>query len=423
MLTPRKFVPPAATIPAQKSLLFGLLFMHILPVFATTNLEHMSLEQLMNIKIVGASKYEQNQQQVAAAVSVITRKDIRTYGWRTLNQALASLPGIHTTYDYQYEYLGTRGFGLPGDFNSRILITINGNRINDATYDQGPTGRDFPLDIDLIERIEFIPGPGSAVYGQNAMMGVVNIVTRNGSSVNGAELSTSYQTAESMPQERATFGKKFTNGVDALLSFSGLQSRGADRFFDYGDSGISGVAHRLDGENVKQLFARATHGPLAFDFIYGDRRKEDPTGMFFSDPLVTGQFQRDRRLNTQIQYNDNFANGTLNVLGRLFLGQYRYDNPLVYGGERTLSTGPSDWHGAELRLLSTAITDHKLMFGAEYQNNTSIKQTYQNFDRPEDNIAIKSSVVRLGVYAQDEWRINLAGHPQSNIQGALWPRP
>jgi len=402
---PRKLVPPVVNIPAKKGLLLGLLLMQIFPVFAAKNLEQMSLEELMNISIVGASKYEQKQQQVAAAVSVITRADIRTYGWRTLNQALASLPGIHTTYDYQYEYLGTRGFGLPGDFNSRVLITINGNRINDATYDQGPTGRDFPLDIDLIERIEFFPGPGSAVYGQNAMMGVVNIVTRTGASVNGAELSTSYQTAETMPQERATFGKKFSNGTDALLSFSGLQSRGTDRFFDYGDSGISGAARRLDGENVKQLFAQATHGPLAFDFIYGDRRKDDPTGMFFSDPLVAGQFQRDRRLNTQIQYNDNFANDTLNVLGRFFLGQYRYDNPLIYGGEKTLSTGPSDWHGAELRLLSTALSNHKLMAGVEYQNNTSIKQSFQNFDHPEDNIAIKSSVVRVGVYAQDEWRI------------------
>lgn len=405
MFIPRKLVPPVVNIPAKKGLLLGLLLMQIFPVFAAKNLEQMSLEELMNISIVGASKYEQKQQQVAAAVSVITRADIRTYGWRTLNQALASLPGIHTTYDYQYEYLGTRGFGLPGDFNSRVLITINGNRINDATYDQGPTGRDFPLDIDLIERIEFFPGPGSAVYGQNAMMGVVNIVTRTGASVNGAELSTSHQTAETMPQERATFGKKFSNGTDALLSFSGLQSRGTDRFFDYGDSGISGAARRLDGENVKQLFAQATHGPLAFDFIYGDRRKDDPTGMFFSDPLVAGQFQRDRRLNTQIQYNDNFANDTLNVLGRFFLGQYRYDNPLIYGGEKTLSTGPNDWHGAELRLLSTALSNHKLMAGVEYQNNTSIKQSFQNFDHPEDNIAIKSSVVRVGVYAQDEWRI------------------
>lgn len=359
----------------------------------------------MNVSVTGASKYEQKQQQVAAAVSVITRKDIRIYGWRTLNEILASLPGVFPTYDYSYNYLGTRGVGLLGDFNTRILVSINGNRINDATYDQGPTGRDFPLDVDLIERIEFIPGPGSAVYGQNAMFGVINIITRNGSDVKGVELSTSYQTAETMPQERVTLGKKFENGIDALISVSGLQSRGVDRFLDYGASGISGVAHRMDGENVKQAFARATRGPFAFDFIYGDRKKDDPTGIYFSDPLITGQFLRDRRLNTQIQYSDNFANDTLNVMARLFLGKYDYESPLVYDGQKTLSTGPSNWHGAELRLLSTALTDHKLMLGVEYQNNTSIKQTFHVLQNPEENVDIKSSVVRMGVYLQDEWRI------------------
>lgn len=360
----------------------------------------------MNVSIVGASKYEQKQQQVAAAVSVITRQDIRTYGWRTLGEALASLPGVHTTNDYQYDYLGVRGLGLPGDLTTRVLITINGNRINDATYDQGPIGRDFPLDIDLIERIEFIPGPGSAVYGQNAMLGVVNIITRKGSDVKGTELSASYQTAESMPQERVTMGKKFDNGIDAIFSLSALQARGADRFFDYGETGIAGFAHRLDGENVKQLFTSITRGPFSFDFIYGDRKKEDPTAAYFSDPLVGGQFQRDRRLNTQIQYNDSFANNTLHVMGRLFLGKYGWDGPFVYEGQRTLSTGPSDWHGAELRFLSTAIANHNLMLGVEYHNNTRIKQTYQNIDNPEDiNVSIKSSVVRAGVYIQDEWRI------------------
>ncbi len=403
---PRKFSVFSSNFPVKRGLLFGFFIIVAPPVLATKHLEQMSLEELMNVSIVGASKYEQKQQQVAAAVTVITRQDIRNYGWRTLNEALASLPGIHTTYDYQYDFLGVRGFGLPGDFNTRVLVTINGNRINDATYDQGPVGRDFPLDIDLIERIEFIPGPGSAVYGQNAMLGVVNIITRKGSDVKGAELSASYQTAETMPQERVTFGKKFDNGIDAIISFSALQARGADRFFDYGETNISGIAHRLDGENVKQVFANVSRGPLSFDFVYGDRKKEDPTGSYFSDPLVAGQFVRDRRLNTQIQYNDNFANNTLNVLGRLFLGKYDWDSLLIYSGERTLSTGPSDWHGAELRLLSTALTHHTLMLGVEYQYNTRIKQTYHNLDNSEDsNLLIKSSMVRTGVYIQDEWRI------------------
>src|SRR5690606_22681279 len=139
---------------------------------------------------------------------------------------------------------------------------------------------------------------------------------------------------------------------------------------------------------------------------YGDRKKQDPTGTYLSDPLIQGQFQRDRRLNTQIQYSDNFANNTLNITGRLFLGHYDYQSPLIFEGQKTLSTGPSSWHGAELRLLSTRWMDHKVMFGVEYQNNTRIKQTYQNFDNPDENLAIHNSVVRIGVYAQDEWRIN-----------------
>jgi len=377
----------------------------ILPVYANTRLEELSLEELMNISITGASKYEQKQRQVAAAISVITRNDFRTYGWRTLNEALASLPGIHTTYDNQYNYLGTRGFSLPGDFNTRVLITINGNRINDATFDVGPTGRDFPLDIDLIERIEFIPGPGGAVYGQNAMLGVVNVITRNGSDVKGAELSASYQTADVLSQERITLGKKFANGLDALVSISGLQARGVNRFLDFGDAGTAGLARHMDEQNIKQLFVRATHGPLAFDFIYGDRRKDDPTGSFRSDPLVNGAFTRDRYLNTQLQYHDSFANNTLNVMGRLFLGRYRFNNELFFDGQQTVSTGPSNWHGAELRLLSTALTNHTLMFGVEYQNNTSIRQTFQDPVTTLVNEAVNTSILRIGVYAQDEWRI------------------
>ncbi|MCW5599829.1 MAG: TonB-dependent receptor, partial [Nitrosomonas sp.] len=379
--------------------------MAILPAQATKHLEELSLEELMQIRVVGVSKYEQSQQQVAAAVSVITRNDIKTYGWRTLGEALASLPGVHTTYDRQYTYFGTRGFGLPGDFNTRVLISINGNRINDATYDQGPIGREFPLDLDLIERIEFIPGPGSAVYGQNAMLGVVNIVTRKGNDVNGIELSGSYNTLQSTFQDRVTMGKTFDNGLDALVSFTGIQSKGQDLFFDFGDTGISGTARGQDGEDVKQFYAQLRRGPLSFDFIYGNRRKEVPTAAYLSDPLVPGQFERDLHLRTQIQYNDYFLNDTLNVLGRVFLGQFRYHSPATYEGAKTLATGPSDWHGAEIRFVSTAVARHKLMLGVEYQNNTRIQQTTQVFVAPQDNVDIESAVLRTGVYLQDEWQI------------------
>src|ERR1700722_13098997 len=171
----------------------------------------MSLEQLMQIDVVGASKYEQKQSEVGAAVSVITRQEIKAFGWRTIDQALASLPGVYVTYDRQFTYLGVRGFGLPGDYNTRVLVTINGNRVNDPIFDSGPSGRELPIDMDLIERIEFIPGPGGAVYGQNAMFAVVNIVTRTGAETNGAEVAVGYQQPQSLIEGRASWGGRLGN--------------------------------------------------------------------------------------------------------------------------------------------------------------------------------------------------------------------
>lgn len=122
------------------------------PSAAATDPEMFSLEELMSINVIGTSKYEQRQEDVAAAVVVITREDIRSFGWRTLDGALVMLPGVYNTCDRQYHYPGVRGFGLPGDYSTRLLITINGNRANDPLYDarlfDGEDGYGYPAAAD-----------------------------------------------------------------------------------------------------------------------------------------------------------------------------------------------------------------------------------------------------------------------------------
>ena len=396
---------PARPVPRQfAALMCAALATAASAAAANADLTTLSLEQLMDLKVVGASKYEQSQAEVAAAVSIITRDEIRSFGWRTLDAALASLPGIHTTYDRQYTYLGTRGFGVPGDFNTRLLVNINGNRVNDALYDGGPMGSQFPLDMDLVERIEFIPGPGGAVYGQNAMFGVVNVITRSGSSMGGAELAAHSQHPQSLRAGRVSWGRKFDNGLDLVLSASGMRMRGEDRFFDYGAAGVSGVARGLDGELDKEFFARASHGPWSFDFVFGDRRKHDPTGAYLSDPLVPGQFQGDRYTLTQLQYQDRLLDDRLQVQARLFAGEDRYTSDLFYG-TRFGFPGTGQWRGVDLRLLYTGFAAHKLMLGVEAQDNHRVDQQALDFTDPANDRLIQSPGSRTGVYAQDEWRI------------------
>jgi outer membrane receptor protein involved in Fe transport len=369
---------------------------------AAADLTELSLEQLLDVTIVGASKYEQKQSEVAAAVSVITRQEIKAFGWRTLDEALASLPGVYTTYDRQYGYLGMRGFGLPGDYSTRLLVTINGNRVNDPIFDSGPTGRNLPIDIELIERIEFIPGPGGAVYGQNAMFGVVNLVTRSGADVAGPELAAAYQNPQRLREGRASWGARLENGIDLLVSVSALRSRGEDRFFDFGAAGASGVAVGLDGERAERAYVRAAQGPWSFEHVHGDRRKDDPTAAFLSDPLVPGAYQRDIYDLTQLQYQDLVAGGELHVSGRLFVGSemyrsaYSFTTPLTFPAE-------SRWHGFELRGLSTAFDGHKVMLGVEAQDNRRLDLLANDLANPANDLRIQKSGYRVGVYAQDEW--------------------
>jgi iron complex outermembrane receptor protein len=376
------------------------------PARAATGLKAMSLEQLLEVPVVGASKYEQRQSDVAAAVSVVTRQEIKAFGWRTLDAALASLPGVYTTYDRQYAYLGTRGFSVPGDFNTRVLLTINGNRVNDAVYDQAYIGRDFPLDMDLVERIEFIPGPGGAVYGQNAMFGVVNVVTRTGASVDGTELTVLAQRPQRLGEVRASWGRKYDSGLDVLLSASGLRARGEDRLMSFGAANVSGVARGLDGERDREFMARAALGPWAAELVAGDRRKDDPTGVYRSDPLVPGTYQRDRMLLGQLLYQDQVRDA-LQLSGRLFRGSERYQAPETYGGNRTLLTVASDWAGLEARMVSTAMPSHKLMLGLEYQYNLRQDQYFDDFAATPGlvDVAVLRKGWRLGVFVQDEWSL------------------
>lgn len=373
---------------------------------SAADLAAFSLEELLQVKIVGASKYGQKQSEVAASASVISRREIKAFGWRTLAEALSSLPGVYSTYDRQYSFLGTRGFGVPGDFNTRVLLTINGNRVNDVVFDAALLGRAFPLNMDLIERIEYIPGPGGAVYGQNALFGVINVVTRSGAEIDGAQLAVSYQSPQAAREGSVTWGRKLDNGLDVMLSASGFKARGEDGFFTFGSSPVSGVAVGMDGERDQTYTVQLAGGAWRYDFNYGNRRKDDPTGSYGGDPLVPGQYQEDRALLTQLQYQDDYSDNTLRFTGRMYLGRERYRGMFNYGGNRSLSTGSSDWWGGELRLLSTRWNNHKLMLGLEYQDNGRRDQTEEDLLDPSNNIVIPGRGWRQGVYVQDEWTVS-----------------
>src|ERR1041385_152311 len=193
-----------------------------------------SFEELVKMEIPtveAASKYKQKTTEAPSSVTIITSDEVKKYGHRTLADILASAPGLYVTYDRAYSFLGVRGFNR-GDYNSRVLLLVDGHRVNNSLSDGAFISTEFILDVDLIDRVEIIRGPGSSLYGNNAFFGVINVITRRGRDMprNGAELSGEVASFDTY-KGRATYGNKFNNGLELLLSGTLYDSAGQERLF------------------------------------------------------------------------------------------------------------------------------------------------------------------------------------------------
>jgi len=99
------------------------------------DLTGLSLEDLSRIRLSTASRHLEDPRKAPAAITVISAEEIEHYGWRTLADLLRSVTGFYSANDRSYSYVGVRGFLQSGDYNARILLLIDGHRVNDNIYD------------------------------------------------------------------------------------------------------------------------------------------------------------------------------------------------------------------------------------------------------------------------------------------------
>ena len=128
--------------------------------------------------VTAASRFAQGTGEAPASISVITGEEIRRFGYRTVADVLTSVRGIYSSNDRNYTYLGLRGFAETGNYNSRTLVLLDGHRLNEPLADAAYFGLESAVAIEDIERVEVIRGPGSSLYGTNALLGVINIVSK-----------------------------------------------------------------------------------------------------------------------------------------------------------------------------------------------------------------------------------------------------
>jgi iron complex outermembrane receptor protein len=167
----------------------GLLTSAALPSFSeqSQDLTQKSLEDLMSIQVTSVSKREQTTSQAAAAVFVISRDDIRRSGALNIPDLLRMVPGLDVAQiDASRWAITARGFN--GQFSNKLLVLIDGRAVYNPIF-AGVFWDSQNILLDNIERIEVIRGPGAAVWGSNAVNGVISIITRTASNTRGGFVS------------------------------------------------------------------------------------------------------------------------------------------------------------------------------------------------------------------------------------------
>jgi len=158
------------------------------------DLASMDIESLMNIKIVSAAKKEQRISESAAAVFVITQDDIRRSGVTTIPDALRMVPGLQVAQqDANTWAVSSRGFN--SRFANKLLVMIDGRTVYTPLF-SGVYWDVQGLLLEDIDRIEVIRGPGAALWGANAVNGVINIITRRAQETTGTLVTGGYGTEE-----------------------------------------------------------------------------------------------------------------------------------------------------------------------------------------------------------------------------------
>jgi outer membrane receptor for ferrienterochelin and colicins len=383
------------------------------PDQGTKDLLLMPLDQLVNIEVISASRFKQKSSEAPSAVEVVTADDIRSFGWRTLADALNAIRGLTVRNDRTYSFLGNRGFSRTGDFTSRILVMVNGRRMNDAVYDAGFIGEEFILDMNLVDHIEYIPGSGSSVYGANALLGVVNVITKKGNDFNGVKLTGEVGSQDTY-RGRATFGKQWENGADLLLNASHFFSNGPKNLFFPEFSNINnGIAQDMDMERSSRLYGQLSYKDFTLRAGLVNRYKRVPTASFgalFNDKAFSNT---DQQAYIDLDYNTQ-VNNDLGLQVRGFHHWYDYHSLQPY--DFNMGTPPvarvvnydavdSRWWGGELKLTGTQFDHHKWIAGLDLQYDQ--RQHLVNFDIQPYQLYNNSQDRgwRAGVYVQDEYRI------------------
>ncbi len=369
------------------------------------------LEALLQQTVVtGATKSAQISSVAPATVTVISAEALNQFGIHSLDEALNFLSlGMVTQNPLHSVDIGSRGVLLTGDFGNHVLLLLNGQTLNEQWDGTAYFERGAAIPWELVDHIEVIVGPGSVLYGSNAMLGVINVVTRRAKDyptllgtvdLSGSAPVDANGNVDLRRPERGGGSFRIAAGGAARFHLLGKEGevigqvewyRGDGPAFtfaqqNHGDDTVTGAPKNFGPQAAPGIWGGVARNSYATDvpaghvrLVLGDFTAELRAASYWrSTPYVNGfnQFysdfddgksgERDRFLNLDLRWRREVA-AWLAVSAQLYGALYDYRQDMFtsaaedcadgqYGCHR-IATGESKWAGLQLQATADWAAD------------------------------------------------------------------
>jgi outer membrane receptor protein involved in Fe transport len=334
-------------------------------------------------EVTAASRVAERIEDAPASVSLIDGRELRAFGYPTIVDALRGSRGVAVHDDSVYASIGIRGLGILGNYGNRVLVLADGHPMNDDVVGSSYVGYDNRVDLDDVERIELVRGPGSVLYGTGAFSGVVNLVSRGRSVPNRVHAQIGAM-GEGVMRARAGFSLGFGRDAGVTASVAIARSDGADRTVDVVDESVNPAVQRsLTARNNAAFIAgtfnaRAWWRDLSLQLFWAARDVSNNLGIYRTTFGDNNSHLVDARSFAELRFEPR-----LGSIGRLFLrahaNLYQFRSAYAYAMNPKSEEYDSIWYGVEARAQFDLHRAFRLTAGGEFQHHPSV--SFFGYDR------------------------------------------
>ena len=371
----------------------------------------MSFEDIIDYEVVTPTKSGMPLSKIPGSVSVITYKDIQRSAATTIPELLRLVPGMNVRWNPMVQTIDARGFGS-NPFTSKILLMIDGvpyNSWNKGGFPQHP-GFDF-FNLNNVKHIEVVRGPGSALYGENALNGVINIVTFSGEEFGSTQIKLAAGASDAT-ELSVTTGQRIGNDKSIFASFRASRGQLPSEMWREQDAGAMAY----------DIFVKAKFNNLQLSYY---RRQDNFDG--FSTAVDSPQFP----VGSAIKSAKNIRQ-TVNILAAQFNAQTSDDRWSIQtntsfsnrdGSHCAACHAPSEDtrfqksedHGYQFfangQIGLHHFDRHNIIAGLEYRKISAGGHDQEFLVSPEDedltepNDEVVTSYNKSALFVQDSWEL------------------